>query len=127
MARHKSGFTLIEMLIVVVVIGILAAIAVPKFAEIKGRARAATLRADLRNLVTAQEEYLLENGGYTSNPALLEHNPSEGVIVTIIEATASGWSATTTHPLSLPLTCAIFYGTAQPLLPAVTEGAILCQ
>ena len=127
MARRKSGFTLIEILIVVVVIGILAAIAWPKFAQVKGRARAATLRADLRNLITAQEQYLAETGTYTSNTALLSYHSSEGVTVNIIEATASGWSATTTHPLSLPLTCAIFYGSAQPLLPAVTEGAILCQ
>src|SRR5688500_20174917 len=45
----------LPILIVVVVIGILTAIAVPKFQQVKGRARAAALRADLRNLVTAQE------------------------------------------------------------------------
>jgi prepilin-type N-terminal cleavage/methylation domain-containing protein len=127
MTRHKSGFTLIELLIVVVVIGILAAVAVPKFATLKGRTRAATIRADLRNLVTAQEEYLFTNGVYTSNVALLPFTTTEGVIVNIVEATGGGWSATTTHPLSLPLTCAIFYGTAAPLAPAVTEGVINCQ
>lgn len=127
MTRHRSGFTLIEMLIVVVVIGILAAIAVPKFAQLKGRTRAATIRADLRNLVTAQEEYLITNGTYTSNVALLPFTSTAGVIVNIAEATGGGWSATTTHPLSLPLTCAIYYGTAAQLAPAVSEGVINCQ
>ena len=57
MRRHRSGFTLIELLIVVVIIGILAAIAIPKFQNTKGKANAAALRSDLRNLAVAQEAY----------------------------------------------------------------------
>jgi prepilin-type N-terminal cleavage/methylation domain-containing protein len=126
MTRHRSGFTLIEILIVVVVIGILTAIAIPKFQLAKGRARAATLQADLRNLATAQEDYLASNLGYASNIALLGFNGSEGVTVTIVQAIPGGWSATTTHPLSLPLICAIYHGTAAPVAPATQEGRITC-
>jgi prepilin-type N-terminal cleavage/methylation domain-containing protein len=53
----KKGFTLIELLIVVVIIGILAAIAVPAFAATKSKAYTASMKTDLRNLVTAQEAY----------------------------------------------------------------------
>jgi type IV pilus assembly protein PilA len=126
MTRHKSGFTIIELLIVVLVIGILTAIAVPKFQQVKGRARAAALRADLRNLVTAQEDYLTTNMVYTNSLAALKFTGSEGVTVTIVQVTAGGWSATTTHPLSFPLVCALYHGTAAPVAPATQEGVINC-
>jgi len=122
MTRQRIGFTLIEMLIVVVVIGILAAIAIPKFAQAKGRTRAATIRSDLRNLATAQEEYLAENGTYASNVSDLDYTTTNGVVITIVNVVAGGWSATSTHPLSLPLTCTLYYGTAPVLPPGRPEG-----
>ena len=61
MRRTRRGFTLIELLIVVVIIGILAAFAIPKFQSTKGKANAATLKSDLRNLATAQEAYFYDH------------------------------------------------------------------
>src|SRR6202162_3429896 len=57
MRSSNRGFTLIELLIVVVIIGILAAIAIPKFGSTKEKAYIASMKADLRNLVTAEESY----------------------------------------------------------------------
>src|SRR6266487_4970400 len=54
---NRKGFTLIELLIVVVIIGILAAIAIPKFANTKEKAYLASMKSDLRNLITAEEAY----------------------------------------------------------------------
>src|SRR5687768_2418150 len=127
MTRRQSGFTLIEMLIVVVVIGILAAVAIPKFSNAKARSRAAAIRSDLRNLATAQEEYLSEHGEYALDVALLPYTGSEGVVATIQERVVGGWSATTTHRQGDPGTCALYYGTAAPLAPATSEGVIACQ
>jgi prepilin-type N-terminal cleavage/methylation domain-containing protein len=126
MTKQRTGFTLIELLIVVVVIGILAAVAIPKFSQAKGRTRAAAIRSDLRNLATAQEEYLSIHGIYADDVALLDYTSSEGVVVTIVQRVTGGWSATTTHPMSYPLTCALFYGTADPVTPADQEGVIKC-
>ena len=56
--QNKKGFTLIELLIVVVIIGILASIAIPKFANTKEKAYIASMKSDLRNLITAQEAYI---------------------------------------------------------------------
>jgi type II secretion system protein G len=61
---NRKGFTLIELLIVVVIIGILAAIAIPKFAATKDKAKLASIKSDLRNLMTAQEAYFSDNATY---------------------------------------------------------------
>ena len=124
---NRAGFTLIELLIVVVIIGILAMIAIPSFKSTKGKAYAATLRTDLRNLATAEEAYFYERGTYGASTANLGFAGSSGVNINLTEATLSGWSATATHPLSDPLTCAVFYGSAAPIAPATKEGVIVCQ
>lgn len=128
MPRPRAAFTLIELLIVVVIIGILAAIAIPKFQNTKGKANSAALRSDLRNLAVAEESYYFEAKAYTTDTAALRFRASPGVNMTI--ATQSGgaaWVATATHPLSYPLQCTIYYGeTSAPFLNQA-EGAAVCQ
>jgi len=124
---RRAGFTLIELLIVVVIIGILAAIAIPKFQSTKGRANAAALKADLRNLATAQEAYQYEKGVYAGDVTQLSFSASPGVTVTIVTAGPLGWAAQATHPSSYPLTCALFAGPVTPAPPATVEGQIFCQ
>ena len=125
--QDGRGFTLIELLIVVVIIGILAAIAIPKFANTKGKANAAALKSDLRNLVTAEEAYFYDKEVYAGVVTDLSFNTSPGVVLSIVAATASGFSAKATHPASSPLTCAIFIGNAAAVPPATVEGLIGCQ
>ncbi len=59
---HKKAFTLIELLIVVAIIAILAAIAVPNFLEAQARAKISRAQADLRTVLTAATTYLVDNG-----------------------------------------------------------------
>lgn len=127
MASRKQGFTLIELLIVVVIIGVLAAIAVPKFSATKGKANAAALRSDLRNMASAQEGYFFEHATYSADTAALKARTSRGVVLTVTGATAAGWSAIATHPQSYPLTCALFSGNIAPTPPATIEGVVSCQ
>jgi type IV pilus assembly protein PilA len=128
MKRPRAAFTLIELLVVVVIIGILAAIAIPKFQNTKGKANAAALRSDLRNLAVAEEAYYFEQKSYSSDTAALKFRPSPGVIMSISTMTAGAWVATATHPLSYPLQCSIYYGdVATPPFPGQSEGAAVCQ
>ncbi|MBX7246976.1 MAG: type II secretion system protein GspG, partial [Candidatus Sumerlaeaceae bacterium] len=61
---HVRGFTLIELLIVVAIIAILAAIAVPNFLEAQTRSKVSRTQSDLRSLATALEAYRVDNNGY---------------------------------------------------------------
>lgn len=98
MSRSRSGFTLIELLIVVVIIGILAAVAIPKFGSTKGQALSATLKADLRNLSTAQETYFAQYSTYVTSGTISTafFQPSNGVGVTFGQINAGLWGATAT-------------------------------
>jgi prepilin-type N-terminal cleavage/methylation domain-containing protein len=64
MRRQVSAFTLIELLIVVAIIAILAAIAVPNFLEAQTRAKVSRVKADMRSLATAIETYVLDWNSY---------------------------------------------------------------
>jgi prepilin-type N-terminal cleavage/methylation domain-containing protein len=65
--RRQRGFTLIELLIVVAIIAILAAIAVPNFLEAQTRSKIARVEADMRALCTALEAYRVDNNEYPRN------------------------------------------------------------
>jgi prepilin-type N-terminal cleavage/methylation domain-containing protein len=124
MPQIKKGFTLIELLIVVVIIGILAAIAIPKFANTKEKAYVASMKSDLRNLVTAQEAYFSDYysvyAGSTANLGT-NYKASSGIKVTISGASGTGWAATATS-VSTSKICNITLGSG-----STDEGDPVCH
>jgi type IV pilus assembly protein PilA len=75
MEEREGGFTLIELLVVVIIIGILAAIAIPVFLNQRKKGWDAQAKSDLKNMATAEETYLTDNGAYTAAVGSLQ---SEG-------------------------------------------------
>ena len=63
-SHTKPGFTLIELLIVVAIIAILAAIAVPNFLEAQVRSKVSRVKADMRTVATALEAYFVDHNHY---------------------------------------------------------------
>jgi prepilin-type N-terminal cleavage/methylation domain-containing protein len=127
MVRPKDGFTLIELLIVVVIIGILAAIAIPKFSATRERAFVASMKSDLRNLASLQELYYDQSFSFGSDLNALDFTGSEGVSISVGEATGRGWSAVATHSGMLGESCAVFHGNASVIAPATTAGSVECS
>lgn len=60
--NRKTGFTLVEIMIVVVIIGLLAAMAIPAFSKVRENARSKAIENNLRQVASAGQQYMLENG-----------------------------------------------------------------
>lgn len=86
MARDRSGFTLIELMIATVLIALLAAIALPRISATKQRAYDAAALSDLNQLVALSEAYFADRLEYpTSLDDLTDYSPSSGIEVTRFE------------------------------------------
>ena len=126
---NRKGFTLIELLTVVVVIGLLAAIAIPKFASSKDKAKLASVKTDIRNIMTSQEAYLSDQGVYaadwTALQARLNTTLSLGNTATIAGA-SSGWTATVNNTsITTGLTqCTVQVGAGAS---STADGVIFCN
>ena len=124
----RKGFTLIELLIVVVIIGILAAIAIPKFAATKDKAKLASVRTDVRNLMTAEEAYFSDYSTFgdfaqlqaASNFTL--SNGNTGAVTAIV----SGYTATVTNAsiTSLITKCQVQVGGGAA---STLDGVLVCS
>jgi type II secretion system protein G len=74
-AQSESGFTLVELLVVMLILGLLAAIAIPTFFNQRDKARDADAKVSVRTAETAMETYATDNGGdYTGADAAALHD-----------------------------------------------------
>jgi len=100
--KNEQGFTLIELMIVIAIIGILAAIAIPQFSAYRTRSFNSAATADIRNAATAQEAYFVDNQSYCGTPATLTGATyglylSDNVTFAVTATTTSGYTMTSSH------------------------------
>ena len=110
MRCYNQGFTLIELLIVVAIIAILAAIAVPNFLEAQTRSKVSRVKADMRSFATGFEAYRVDNGGYPISHRILPfgdpaNNPDQVMMVryyvgTVYEHFSGYWPDWVTTPIA---------------------------
>ncbi|HEX4634016.1 MAG TPA: prepilin-type N-terminal cleavage/methylation domain-containing protein [Gemmatimonadales bacterium] len=125
--RPRRGFTLIELMIVIVIIGILATMAILNYTTSKQKSYEAQMKSDLRNLATAEEAYFYDSASYTSSlPLMNNFAPSAGGTIVVNEATRVGWSATASST-GTGRKCYLFMGTATPVGPTTKEGVAVCS
>jgi type IV pilus assembly protein PilA len=67
--RTQKGFTLIELMIVVVIIGILASIAVPNFIAMQRRAKESTVKSNMHTVQISMEDFSIQNNGVYATSA----------------------------------------------------------
>ena len=128
--KRRPGFTIIEMLTVVIILGLLAVIAISRFWAAKDRTYFASLKSDLRTVAIQQERYFSKSNAYASDPNDLPDIAfSPGVTVTMKWTDPSGWAATAEHESMLGRLCGYFTGPAPAGIaePATDPGSIACD
>jgi prepilin-type N-terminal cleavage/methylation domain-containing protein len=100
------GFTIIELLAVLVILAVLSTLAISKFGESKRRAYIAAMKADLHNIAMIAETRFASENSYEN----IAPPPGSAGITLTFAGTANGWTATATH-VGLPgYSCAISSG-----------------
>ena len=127
--NQRSGITLIELLIVVVIIAVLATIAIPRFWSMRTKSYMAAVTSDLKTVASQQEVYLSDNYVYASDVADLDMTLTASVTVSVNEADGLGWAATGTHAGLAGQQCGIFLGAASAAnaTPAILPGTVTCS
>jgi type IV pilus assembly protein PilA len=99
--KRTHGFTLVEILLIIAILGILAVIAIPQFIGYRSRAVDAQLKSDLRNAAVAVESYFTKQSVYPASIEelyALDFQPTDGVTLTLNILTPTSYTITAAKP-----------------------------
>ena len=128
MARDEpTGFTLLELIVVAVILGLLASLAITRFANTKEKTYLAAMKADLRNLITAEVLFSTDSLRFTTviGSGGLTYQVTTGNTMPSIVLTGDGFTARIGNG-NTSRTCAVYMGSTS-LAPATNEGEPACR
>ncbi len=123
--NRRKGFTFVELLVVMVLLGALSSMAVPRFRGYKARAFIAAMQSDLGNLKIAQEVYWAEHQRYATDTSSLELRISTNVAIAITSQNVlGGYTAVAKHANVPGQQCQTAMG---PEAAPREQGAVACS
>jgi type IV pilus assembly protein PilA len=114
--RSNEGFTLVEIMIVVVIIGLLAAMAIPAFQKVRQSSIEKTLTNDAKQIASAANQYFMETGTSTMTVTI----DGNGLIDSTTPLGSYVHQVTKGNTFSATITAGVTFTGANPALPAGT-------
>ena len=116
--KGAQGFTLVELMIVVAIVGILAAIAYPAYSQYILKSRRTDARNAVLDLASRQERFFSVNNTYSTSPAALGYGATASTFPVSVSVSGQSYYNLTATISSAP---AGFVGTATPVLPQTAD------
>ena len=122
--NNQKGFTLIELMIVVAIIGILAAIAIPNFMSYQCKAKQSEAKSNLGAIATCQEAYLAEFDSYGSTMSKIGFT-TKGTARYTYTAVPTGTGASATYTATATESVADSFGNSTADIWTMTDALVL--
>lgn len=120
--RHQGGFTLIELMIVVAIVAILAAIAIPQYRKYIQKSNRATAKSALLDLARREETYYSTNNSYTLNLTSLGYNSITNNQIQVPNSSSPTYTISFTLPASSGSSAASYTASAAPTGSQTGDG-----